>query len=151
MSRLIFDINEFFLKNDNILENRQNFLQQYRIFAQFIDIEYVPFDSSNKYFSKLLIRNLSIFESNRGLNTKTTSFHLYMEENTFVQLFINEETKIDLQPGDPVDIQAVTWYDYDDNNTIILESVNLRPITIKEIDALKEFILSPEGRYFIDP
>lgn len=151
MSRLIFDINEFFSKNDNIPENRQNFLQQYRIFAQFIDIEYVPFDSSNKYFSKLLIRNLSIFESNRSLNTETTSFHLYMEENTFVQLFINEETKIDLQPGDPVDIQAVTWYDYNDNNTIILESVNLRPITIKEIDALKEFILSPEGRYFINP
>ena len=74
-----------------------------------------------------------------------------MEENTFVQLFINEETKINLQPGDPVDIQAVTWYDYDEDDTVILESINLQPITIKEIDALKAFILSPDGRYFFDP
>lgn len=158
MSRLVFDVSEF-SKNDNTRENRQNVLQQYRIFAQFIDIEYVPSGSSSKYFSKLLIRNLSIFGSNGGLHTENykpipeshTSFHLYMEENTFVQLFINEETKINLQPGDPVDIQAVTWYDYDEDDTVILESINLQPITIKEIDALKAFILSPEGRYFFDP
>lgn len=157
MSRLVFDVSEF-SKNDNTRENRQNVLQQYRIFAQFIDIEYVPSGSSSKYFSKLLIRNLSIFGSNGSLHTENykpilenhKSFHLYMEENTFVQLFINEETKINLQPGDPVDIQAVTWYDYDEDDTVILESINLQPITIKEIDALKAFILSPEGRYFFD-
>lgn len=157
MSQLIFDISEL-LKNDDIQENQQYDPQHYRIFAQFIDIEYVPSDSSKKYFCKLLIQNLPNFELKVNINDVSTSVpenqvlcHLYMEESTFLQFFINEETKIDLQPGDPVDIQAVTWHEYDDNNTIILESINLRQITIKEVDALRDFILSPEGRCFFNP
>lgn len=156
MSGLIFDIDDLTVPDDN-QQNLRNDPIHYRLIAQFIDMEYSSNDSIEKYFCKILIRNLPALKDVNEMLKEDSLIHethlirpLYMDENTFEQFFIDDGTKIDFQPGDPIDIQTLTWNECDSNNDIIWEAVDLRKITMEEIDSLRTFILSPQGRSFLN-
>ncbi|CAL9730068.1 telomere length regulation protein Ten1p [Monosporozyma unispora] len=157
MSGLIFDIDDLTVPYGHGQQGRDGPIH-FRIIAQFIDMEYSTCGTNNKYFCKILIRNLPALETvNQSLKQDLLLhethliFPLYMEENTFEQFFINDGTKIDFQPGDPIDIQTLTWNGHDSNDDTIWEAVNLSRITMEEVDSLRDFILSPQGQHFLNP
>lgn len=156
MSALIFDIDDLIVPYDN-QQSGKNDPTHYRIIAQFIDMEYSSGETTEKYFCKILIRNLpalkdvnEMLKEDSLLHETHLIFPLYMDENTFNQFFIEDATKIDFQPGDPIDIQTLTWNECDSNNDIIWEAVDLKKVTMEEIDSLRTFVLSPQGRYFLN-
>lgn len=157
MSGLVVDLDRLSTVDDIFQKTKRDSIS-YRVIAQFIDMEYsLPETLSSKYFCKVLIQNLPGFKLPQVQDSGVLPDNpllikgIYMEENIFKEFFINEATKITLQPGDPIDIQIISWNEYDEEGSIIWEALNLGKISVDDVRDLREFILSPQGQDFMNP
>lgn len=158
MSKLLLNVNRLINPTDDFIQLFNLHSIKYRIIVQFLDAVVLNEDNFT-----MIVQNLAEFDNLRSEFSNSNKFitskdklSLNMDLGLYQYYFVNDNTKLNIQTGEPLSINIICWKS-DSNNmtinfnqTIKWEILNMSKLNLIDIQELKNFILSPSGKEFIE-
>lgn len=157
MSSFIFDLDDL-KKLKEFYKNRTDQFSgetiRCRVIAQYMGIEYLEPENNtgdDRGFCNIKVRNLSNFQNINDSVVQKREINFMMDENVYESTFMNG-TSSNIQKGAACDLKVVFWssgQEIDDTLTM-WEVLDLKVLSVAEVQELHEFCLSDEGKEFLE-
>ncbi|CAB4252118.1 similar to Kazachstania africana KAFR_0C06340 hypothetical protein [Maudiozyma barnettii] len=161
MSNLIINLNDLQkLRQYNDINHNNNRIQystidpiRCRVLTQIEELEFMdPKTTSlaNFYMCNIKIKNIPIFVDIFNKQPQDVSIVVKIDENVYDSVF--RKGTVSVQRGDLCEMTLVTWSPQEncDSTTDLWEVVDMKFLTLKDVETLHNFLLSDNGRQFLE-
>lgn len=155
MSKLLLNVNKLLNPTDDLIQLYNINSIKYRIVVQFLDIITLDDDSI-----EILVQNLHDFddlyiqEITEQNFPKGIAMHLKIDSTLYEHYFINAKSKLNIQPGEVLSINIICWKSESertvDSGEMKWHVVNMSKLNLVEVEDLRNFLLTPLGKQFIE-